>query len=159
MAIHQWQWESWCTFIVQVSWVIVSSWCSSVTWKMVLKRLFMGDTGEDCTLQIHSSGLLGDRAIHQYKSFTQKVVLKRQFLGDTGEDSALWIGGVLLMRWFWMAFLQWVKLVKKLCMFIYQVFQDMEIFESIRVLLSWNGSSFVTLGNILHVYVEVSFSW
>ena len=61
-----------CTFIVQVSWGIELqtvlpgdrnlSQYDSFSGKMVLKRLCIGDTGEDSAECSHCSGLLGDRA-------------------------------------------------------------------------------------------------
>ena len=72
-----------------------------------LERLFVGDTGENSALNVHCSGLLGDKAddtweasacslfkssrrqlIQLIHSFTQKLVSKRPFISDTGESSA-----------------------------------------------------------------------
>ena len=36
----------------------------SFTWKMVLKRLFVGDTCKDSAMKVHCSGFLGDGAFH-----------------------------------------------------------------------------------------------
>ena len=53
-----------------------------LTWKMVLKRLFIRNTGELPGRQ---------RSLSQYDRFTWKMVLKKHFAGDTGEDCTLHI--------------------------------------------------------------------
>ena len=53
---------------------------------MVLKRLFIGDTGDDSTLHIHHTGLYGDIALNLYDSVTQKMVLIGLLISDTGTD-------------------------------------------------------------------------
>ena len=86
-----------------------SSWYDSFSWKMVLKKLFPGDTGETSALYIHCSSLLGDRASSWYDSFSGKIVLKRPVLGDIGKALALHIHcpGLLkitiflMVRWSW----------------------------------------------------------
>ena len=61
---------------------------------MVLKKLFISDTGLDYGLHIHCSGLVEDRALAGRQSsisqycFTQKMILKRTFIGDKGSNFA-----------------------------------------------------------------------
>ena len=49
----------------------------------VLKRPFPSVTGEALTLPVTCSGLLGDRAFSQNRSFSGKMVLKRLYISDT----------------------------------------------------------------------------
>ena len=52
------------------------SWYDSFIQKMVLKRLFFSDLGEDFALHIHYSGLPRDRPSSQYPIFTERMILK-----------------------------------------------------------------------------------
>ena len=61
----------------------------SCSGKMVLKRLFIGDTWKTSAHSLFRSW--GDRASTQYDTFSGKMVLNRQFLRDTGEALALHI--------------------------------------------------------------------
>ena len=73
-----------------------SSWCDSFSRKMVLKRLFVSDSGKPhlCMVIYQVSGrqlqaiLLGDTASSSYSSLSGKMVFKRPFFGDTGEAFA-----------------------------------------------------------------------
>ena len=66
-----------------------SGWCDSFSGKMILKRLFVGDTGEASPLHVHCSGLrytehqaifLGVRDLSQYNSFSRMMVLNLKAL-------------------------------------------------------------------------------
>ena len=88
------------TFIVQVSWEMASSQYDSWSGKIVLKRLFIGDTQEALALQIHCLGLWETRL----QAFSREIKLwinaivwvarwfwNRACISDSGEDSALYI--------------------------------------------------------------------
>ena len=58
--------------------------------KMVLKRPFISDTGQNSALHVLLSMSPGKQSSFSlYDSFIQKMVLKRPFISDTGQDSAL----------------------------------------------------------------------
>ena len=69
--------------------------CNSFTQKIVMKRPYVTDTGEDFALYVHCLGLLGDTAISQYDTFTWEMVLKRPFVCDTCEETlCMFISGL-----------------------------------------------------------------
>ena len=115
------------------------------TWKMILKRPFVNDTGE--ALYIHL-GFLADRtwagrqSFISQKSCYQKMVLKRLFIGSTWKansacsllgllgNRAQWVNTIGLLRRWSQKGNSFVTLGKALlCVFFVQVSQEIELFD------------------------------